>query len=103
VTLRRGAFAARPPAFPPVSLRSWRQERSSIAHPTQQALMTLEWVARAENCWPCAGQRYGPKKPFLRGPRSLPSSRPGCASPGSPLESLTATVTRAKVDASVSR
>ena len=28
---------------------SWRPEESSISQPTQQALMTLEWISRAEN------------------------------------------------------
>ncbi len=28
---------------------SWRRADSSIPTPTQQALMTLEWVGRAEN------------------------------------------------------
>jgi DNA replication protein DnaC len=31
------------------TLASWRPEDSSIPQPTQQALMTLEWISRAEN------------------------------------------------------
>src|SRR5437899_12367797 len=42
---------------------SWRQERSSTAQPTQQALMTLAWVARAENLAVCRPSATG-KTPF---------------------------------------
>jgi hypothetical protein len=38
---------------------SWRQERSSIAQPTQQALMTLEWIGRAENLAVCGPSGTG--------------------------------------------
>src|SRR5438445_11462427 len=47
---------------------SWRQERSSIAQPTQQALMTLEWVGRAENlavCGPSGTERAISAKPSV--------------------------------------
>src|SRR6266480_1267645 len=41
------------------TLESWRPERSSIAQPTQQALMTLEWVGRAENVALCGPSGSG--------------------------------------------
>jgi DNA replication protein DnaC len=38
---------------------SWRAERSSIPEPTQRALMTLEWVGRAENLAICGPSGTG--------------------------------------------
>src|SRR5207244_5100482 len=58
---------------------SWRREDSSIPTPTQQALMTLEWVGRAENlaiCGPTA-------RPTSARRSEPPSSRRACAWPGS--------------------
>jgi DNA replication protein DnaC len=80
---------------------SWRQERSSIAHPTQQALMTLEWVARAENLAVCGPSGTG-KSHFCEA-LGHAVIEAGMRVSWFSLESLTATVTRAKVDASVSR
>jgi len=35
------------------TLESWRPDDSDIPRPTQQALMTLEWIGRAENLVIC--------------------------------------------------
>jgi hypothetical protein len=40
------------------TFESWRPERSSIPLPTQQALMTLEWVGRAENLAVCGPSEH---------------------------------------------
>jgi DNA replication protein DnaC len=80
---------------------SWRPEDSDIPKPTQHSLMTLEWVGRAENVvvWGpsgagkthfCEGLAYAV---IASGRRALWFS----------LESLAATVSRAKIDASVQK
>ena len=80
---------------------SWRQERSSIAHPTQQALMTLEWVGRAENLAICGPSGTG-KTHFCEALGAAVIEK-GMRVAWFTLESLTATIGRAKVDASVQR
>jgi len=48
-TTPAAATAAKPPGCPPgKTFESWREADSSIP-PAQHALMTLEWVTRAEN------------------------------------------------------
>jgi DNA replication protein DnaC len=83
------------------TLESWRQERSSIAQPTQQALMTLEWVGRAENLAICGPSGTG-KSHFCEA-LGHAVIEAGMRVAWFSLESLTATLTRAKVDASVSK
>jgi len=83
------------------TLESWRPERSSIAQPTQQALMTLEWVGRAENLALCGPSGSG-KSHFCEA-LGHAVIEAGMRVAWFSLESLTATVMRAKVDASVSR
>ena len=61
------------------TFESWRPERSSIAQPTQQALMTGSDGPRT---WPCAGPAAPANRTFAR--RSgTPSSRQACGWPGS--------------------
>jgi DNA replication protein DnaC len=64
------------------TFEGWRPGQSSIPQPTQQALMTLEWVGRAENLAVCGPSGTG-KSHFCEA-LGQPSSRPACASPGSP-------------------
>jgi DNA replication protein DnaC len=78
---------------------SWRAERSSIPEPTQRALMTLEWVGRAENLAICGPSGTG-KSHFCEALGHAVIEAVMRVSWFS-LESLTATVNRAKVDASV--
>jgi hypothetical protein len=45
-----GGCAARSPGSPPgKTFASWRPEESSVSEPTQNALITLEWIGPAEN------------------------------------------------------
>ena len=80
---------------------SWRREDSSIPTPTQQALMTLEWVGRAENVVVCGPSGTG-KSHFCEA-LGHAVIEAGMRVAWFSLESLTATLNRAKVDASVSR
>jgi DNA replication protein DnaC len=80
---------------------SWRPERSSIPQPTQQALMTLEWVGRAENLAVCGPSGTG-KSHFCEALGHAVIAADMRVAWFS-LESLTATVNRAKVDASVAK
>ena len=83
------------------ALDSWRPEDSDIPRPVQQALMTLEWVGRAENLVICGPSGSG-KTHFCEGlARSAIDA--GMRVAWFSLETLTATVSRAKVDASVQR
>jgi DNA replication protein DnaC len=77
---------------------SWRVQDSSIPLPTQRALMSLEWVGRAENlaCGPS-----GTGKSHLCEALGHSAIEAGMRVAWSSLESLTATIARAKVDASV--
>jgi DNA replication protein DnaC len=83
------------------TFESWRPERSSIPQPTQQALMTLEWVGRAENLAVCGPSGTG-KSHFCEA-LGHAVIEAGMRVAWFSLESLTATVNRAKVDASISR
>lgn len=80
---------------------SWRPTDSDIPQPTQQALMTLEWVARAENLVVCGPSGAG-KSHFCEAlAHALIAAGKRVA--WFSLESLTATVSRAKVDASIQK
>ncbi len=83
------------------TFESWRPERSSIPQPSQQALMTLEWVGRAENLAVCGPSGTG-KSHFCEA-LGHAVIEAGMRVAWFSLESLTATVNRAKVDASISR
>lgn len=83
------------------SFESWRVEDSSIPRPTQQALMTLEWVGRAENLAVCGPSGTG-KSHFCEG-LGQAAIDAGMQVAWFSLETLTQTIGRAKVDASVSR
>ncbi len=78
---------------------SWRDHDSRIPAPTQQALMTLEWVGRAENLaiWGPSGTG---KTHFCEGLGAAVIEK-GMRVAWFTLESLTMTIGRAKVDASV--
>jgi DNA replication protein DnaC len=80
---------------------SWREEESSILVATQAALRTLEWVGRAENL-AVAGPSGTGKTHFVE------ALAHGVIDAGMrvswfTLETLTATVGRAKVDASIAK
>ncbi|MGH9057895.1 MAG: IS21-like element helper ATPase IstB [Acidimicrobiales bacterium] len=80
---------------------SWREAESCIPAPTQAALRTLEWVARAENLAICGPSGTG-KSHFCE------ALAHGVIDAGMrvswfSLESLTATLTSARLDASVAR
>lgn len=80
---------------------SWRSQDSAIPRPTQQALMTLEWVDRAENLAVCGPSGTG-KSHFCEA-LAHAVIEAGKRVAWFSLESLTATVSRAKVDASVQK
>jgi len=83
------------------TFESWREEDSSIPRPTQQALMTLEWIGRAENLAICGKSGTG-KTHFCEALGAAVIEK-GMRVAWFSLQSLTATVGRAKVDASVPR
>jgi DNA replication protein DnaC len=83
------------------TFEGWLPERSTIPRPTQQALMTLEWVGRAENVALCGPSGTG-KSHFCEA-LGHAVIEAGMRVAWFSFESLTATITRAKVDASVSR
>lgn len=78
---------------------SWRPEDSDIPRPTQQALMTLEWVSRNENVvvWGPSGAG----KSHICEALAHAVIASGRRATWFSLESLATTVARAKVDASV--
>jgi len=78
---------------------SWRPEDSSIPLPTQQALMTLEWVHHHENLAACGPTGTG-KSHFCEA-LGQAAIEAGLRVAWFSLESLTATIARARVDASV--
>ncbi|MFI1259134.1 IS21-like element helper ATPase IstB [Streptomyces netropsis] len=83
------------------TLESWREEDSSIPLPTQQALMTLEWVGRAENL-AIAGPSGTGKSHFAEALAHKAIDQ-GMQVAWFSLESLTAHVGRATVDNSVAK
>ncbi|MFB7128256.1 IS21-like element helper ATPase IstB [Kitasatospora sp. NPDC056273] len=80
---------------------SWKEAESSIPAPTQQALMTLEWVRRAENL-AIAGASGTGKSHFAEALASK-AIEEDMQVAWFTLESLTATLGRAAVDNSVSK
>jgi DNA replication protein DnaC len=80
---------------------TWRPEDSSIPAPSQQALRTLEWVGRAENL-ATAGPSGTGKSHFVEALGHAVIDN-GMRVSWFTLESLTLTVGRAKIDASVAK
>jgi DNA replication protein DnaC len=80
---------------------SWIEAKSSIPVPTQSALESLEWVGRAENLAICGPSGTG-KSHFCEAIAHAVIDA-GMRVSWFSLESLTATLARAKVDASISR
>jgi DNA replication protein DnaC len=83
------------------TLGSWRTEQSSIPEPTQQALATLEWIGRRENLVVAGASGTG-KSHFVEG-LSHAAIEQDLRVAWFTLESLTATVGKAKVDGTVAR
>jgi len=83
------------------TLGSWREAESAIPLPTQRALATLEWLGRAENLALCGPSGTG-KTHYLEG-LAAAAIESGRRVAWFSLESLTATIGRAKVDGSVGR
>jgi DNA replication protein DnaC len=83
------------------TFESWKPDVSSIPAPTQAALRTLEWIGRAENL-AVAGPSGTGKSHFVEALAHAAIDNDLRVAWFS-LESLTATIGRAKVDASISR
>jgi DNA replication protein DnaC len=83
------------------TLASWRPEDSSIPQATQQALMTLEWVARAENL-AVAGPSGTGKSHFVEA-LAHAAIEADLRVAWFTLESLTTTIGKAKIDGTVAR
>ncbi len=83
------------------TLESWREQESAIPTGTQRALATLEWLGRAENLALCGPSGTG-KTHFLEGLAGA-AIEAGLRVAWFSLESLTATLGRAKVDGSTGR
>jgi DNA replication protein DnaC len=83
------------------TLASWRPEESSIPEPTQQALATLEWIGRHENLV-LAGPSGTGKSHFVEG-LSQAAIEKDLRVVWFTLETLTQTISKAKVDGSVAR
>jgi DNA replication protein DnaC len=80
---------------------TWRDDKSSIPAPTLSALRALEWVGRAENLAVCGPSGTG-KSHFCEAIAHAVIDA-GMRVSWFSLESLTATMGRAKVDASINR
>lgn len=83
------------------TLESWRESESAIPLPTQHALATLEWLGRAENLV-LAGPS-GTGKTHWCEALAAAAIESGRRVAWFSLESLTATIGRARVDGSVGR
>jgi len=83
------------------TLESWRETESAIPLPTQRALVTLEWLTRAENLV-LAGPSGTGKTHFVEGLAGA-AIEAGRRVAWFSLESLTATIGRARVDGSTGR
>jgi DNA replication protein DnaC len=83
------------------TLESWREVESAIPLPTQHALATLEWLGRAENLV-LAGPSGTGKTHYCEG-LAAAAIDSGRRVAWFSLESLTATIGRARVDGSVGR
>jgi DNA replication protein DnaC len=89
-------------AFPTgKTLASWRPEESCIPQPTQQALMTLEWIGRTENL-ALAGPSGTGKSHFVEA-LAHAAIEADLRVAWFTLETLTVTIGKAKVDATVAR
>jgi DNA replication protein DnaC len=83
------------------TLASWIPEQSSIPQPTQQALTTLEWIGRRENL-AIAGPSGTGKSHFVEA-LAHAAIENDLKVAWFTLETLTQTVTKAKVDATIAR
>ena len=83
------------------TFETWSEQKSSIPAPTQAALRTLEWVGRAENLAICGPSGTG-KSHFCEAVAHAVIDA-GMRVSWFSLETLTATMARAKVDASINR
>lgn len=83
------------------TLESWREQESAIPSGTQRALVTLEWLTRAENLV-LAGPSGTGKTHFVEGLAGA-AIEAGHRVAWFSLESLTATLGRARVDGSTGR
>ena len=83
------------------TLSSWRPEESSIPEATQNALITLEWIGRAENLV-IAGPSGTGKSHFAEAVAHAAIEK-DLRVAWFTLETLTAAMGRAKVDGSVAR
>jgi DNA replication protein DnaC len=83
------------------TLASWIPEQSSIPQPTQQALTTLEWISRRENL-AIAGPSGTGKSHFVEA-LAHAAIENDLKVAWFTLETLTQTVTKAKVDATIAR
>jgi DNA replication protein DnaC len=89
-------------AFPTgKTFSSWRAEESSIPQATQNSLMTLEWISRAENLV-VAGPSGTGKSHFAEA-LAHATIEQDLRVAWFTLESLTATIARAKADATIAR
>jgi len=80
---------------------SWQPEESSIPQPTQQALLTLEWIGRAENL-AVAGPSGTGKSHFVEA-LAHAAIEQDLRVAWFTLETLTSTIGKAKVDATIAR
>ena len=80
---------------------SWRPEESSVPEATQNALATLEWIGRAENL--VVAGPSGTGKSHLAEALAHAAIEKDLRVAWFTLETLTATMTRAKADGSVAR
>jgi DNA replication protein DnaC len=80
---------------------TWRPDQSSIPAPTQQALATLEWISRAENL-AVAGPSGTGKSHFVEA-LAQQAIEADLRVAWFTLETLTATIGRAKTDGSTAR
>jgi hypothetical protein len=80
---------------------SWRPEESSIPEPAQNALITLEWIGRAENLV-AAGPSGTSKSHFVEALAHAAIEK-DLRVAWYTLETLTAAISRAKADGSVAR
>ena len=83
------------------TFETWSEHKSSIPAPTQAALRSLEWVGRAENLAICGPSGTG-KSHFCEAIAHAVIDA-GMRVSWFSLETLTATMARAKVDASINR
>jgi DNA replication protein DnaC len=83
------------------TFESWREQDSSIEPATQSALRTLEWVGRAENL-SISGPSGTGKSHFVEALANAVIDADMRVA-WFTLESLTATISRARVDASISK